>query len=175
MTGNFAVISTFPPTPCGIATFSAALSGALSRAGNDVSAIRIDDGGRVDREHLAAARADVVILQHEYGLYAGPDGDSVVDLVRSLDAPLIVVAHTVLRRPTTHQREVLDAVMDAAGVVVVMTEAGREMLVGDFGIDPEKVVVIPHGAAVATGPDAHTALPQHELLTWGLLGPGKGI
>ena len=175
MTGRFAVISTFPPTPCGIATFSAALCGALSRAGNDVTAIRIDDDRRVDDAQLAASRADAVIIQHEYGLYAGPDGDSVVDLVRSIEAPLIVVAHTVLRRPTAHQRQVLEAVTDAADSVVVMTEAGLEMLVGDFGVDPSKVVVIPHGAAVASRADAHTEPRHREVLTWGLLGPGKGI
>lgn len=174
MTGRFSVVSTFPPTPCGIATFSAALSSALSRAGNVVDAVTIDDDGRVGGVQIAA-EADAVILQHEYGIYAGPDGDSVVDLVRAIDVPLIVVAHTVLHRPTVHQRQVLDAVVDAADAVVVMTDAGRQMLVDDFEVDPTKVVVIPHGAAVATADDHRGRPPGREVLTWGLLGPGKGI
>jgi glycosyltransferase involved in cell wall biosynthesis len=55
-----------------------------------------------------------------------------------------------------------------------MTEAGRELLVSGFDVDPTKVVVIPHGAAVAA--DAGPCEPSRRaLLTWGLLGPGKGI
>jgi glycosyltransferase involved in cell wall biosynthesis len=175
VSGRFAVISTFPPTPCGIATFSAALSGALALGGNEVAAVRIDERGRVDPTHLAAGRPDAVILQHEYGLYAGPDGDSVVELARGVDAPLIVVAHTVLRSPTTHQREVLDAVVDAADAVVAMTDRGRQLLVDDFGVPDAKVVVIPHGAAVAHRAGRPDGPAGREVLTWGLLGPGKGI
>ena len=66
--------------------------------------------------------ADVVILQHEYGLYDGPDGDTVIELLEDLDRPCIVVAHTVLREPTAHQRSVLERVATAADAVVVMTD-----------------------------------------------------
>src|SRR5690606_12977829 len=80
----------------------------------------------------------------------------------------------VLRSPTTHQREVLEGVADAAGAVVVMTEAGRELLVSRFDLDAAKVFVIPHGAAVSS--DAPQRDPSdRELLARGLLGPGKGI
>jgi glycosyltransferase involved in cell wall biosynthesis len=175
VTSRFAVISTFPPTPCGIATFSAALSGALTRRGDQVTAVRVDEGGRVDGTHLTACGADVVILQHEYGLYSGLDGDSVVDLARGVDTPLIVVAHTVLRRPTRRQREVLDAVVEAADAVVAMTSRARQLLVDDFGVDDAKVVVIPHGAAVAQRAGKPDEPAAREVLTWGLLGPGKGI
>lgn len=188
----YGVVSTFPPTPCGVATFSAALSQGLEHAGDGVTVVRVGeaDGGR-DRRVVASlsdrsptpapaaldalARADVVIVQHEYGLYAGKDGDSVVELLEAIEAPTIVVAHTVLRTPTPHQREVLEAVAGAAGAVVVMTDAGRQLLVTAFDVDPDKVVVIPHGASV-TASDAARAEPvDRSVLTWGLLGPGKGI
>jgi polysaccharide biosynthesis protein PslF len=189
---TYAVVSTFPPTPCGVATFSAALCDGLTRGGDDVAVVRVGDasGGRdprvvaslSDRDSIpsphvmdALARADVVVLQHEYGLYAGKDGDSVIDLLDAVEAPTIVVAHTVLRSPTPHQREVLEEVVRAADAVVVMTEAGRRLLVGGFDVDATKVVVIPHGAAVTAHTDERYDVSSRKILTWGLLGPGKGI
>jgi len=188
---TYAVVSTYPPTPCGVATFSAALSDGLARGGDDVVVVRVGDVGTARDERVVAtlsdrcptpapealaslAQADVAIVQHEYGLYAGKDGDSIVDVLEAVDAPSIVVAHTVLHSPTPHQREVLEAVAGAAGAVVVMTDAGRELLVSTFDVDASKVVVIPHGAAVAAS--AERCDPsRRSLLTWGLLGPGKGI
>jgi glycosyltransferase involved in cell wall biosynthesis len=122
----------------------------------------------------------VVIVQHEYGLYGGPDGDEVVGLLRKLTVPSIVVAHTVLLEATGHQRTVLEEVADLAGRLVVMTEAARTRLLDLFDVDPAKVVTIPHGAAVPTprrNEHGHRLAPPARpmLLTWGLLGPGKGI
>jgi glycosyltransferase involved in cell wall biosynthesis len=176
----YAIVSSFPPTPCGIATFSAALTGGLRAAGAAVQIVRLGEGGSTGPGTSSAERtladADVVIVQHEYGLYDGPDGDAVVELLEGLARPSIVVAHTVLQHPTPHQRDVLERVARAADAVVVMTAAGRERLCGGFDVEPAKVSVIVHGAAVhgaaAPGPE----LAEHgTLLTWGLLGPGKGI
>ena len=189
---NYAVVSTFPPTPCGVATFSAALCQGLAHHGDHVTVVRVGEtSGERDPRVVAAlsdsfptpapaamealARADVVILQHEYGLYAGKDGDSVVALLEAIESPTIVVAHTVLRTPTPHQRQVLEAVAAAASAVVVMTEAGRQLLVTEFDVDPAKVAVIPHGAAVAVDHAERREPSSRTVLTWGLLGPGKGI
>jgi len=58
--------------------------------------------------------SDIVVVQHEYGIYGGVDGDEVVDIIGGLRIPSIVVAHTVLKHPTPHQRSVLGAIADAA-------------------------------------------------------------
>jgi glycosyltransferase involved in cell wall biosynthesis len=125
---------------------------------------------------LVLRDADVVILQHEYGLYDGEDGDTAVDLLARVHQPSIVVAHTVLQHPTPHQRQVLERLARAADAVVVMTAAGRDRLCAGFDVDADKVTVIAHGAAA---PDATVGAPppptQGALLTGGLLGPGKGI
>ena len=69
----------------------------------------------------------------------------------------------------------LVAVADAAHRVVVMSEAARERLCARFDVDASKVVTIPHGAAVPVRP-LHVRQPDRQtMLTWGLLGPGKGI
>ena len=192
---SFGILSTFPPTSCGIATFSAALAAGLIADGASVDVVRcglaldiedvlvvssLADPPRDDR--LAPVDAlnanELVIVQHEYGLYDGPDGESVIELIDAVSAPIVVVAHTVLSDPTPNQRRVLERVCAAADAVVVMTETAKVRLFAGFDVDHSKVMVIPHGAAT---PAAEPMASQPEtrdrpkLLTWGLLGPGKGI
>jgi glycosyltransferase involved in cell wall biosynthesis len=189
------VLSTFPPTACGLATFAAALTDALLATGAAVGIVRVADGptpsdpriiGELDNGEPASvteaagnlSRCDVAIVQHEYGLYGGPDGDEVVDILRGLTVPSIVVAHTVLLEPTDHQRAVLEAVAAAAGALVVMTDAARQRLCRRFDVDEAKVTTIAHGATVPAPRPPTRRRPSSTrplLLSWGLLGPGKGI
>jgi polysaccharide biosynthesis protein PslF len=189
---SFGILSTYPPTPCGLATFSAALSKGLCANGSDVSVVRVADGSlssdaRVIGElvngsatSVAATsellnECDIAVVQHEYGIYGGVDGDEVVDIIGGLHIPSIVVAHTVLKDPTPHQRSVLEAIAAMATQVVVMSEAANQRLCLGFNVDPRKVTTIAHGATVPRqiAPPAREDRPT--LLTWGLLGPGKGI
>ena len=118
---------------------------------------------------------DLVILQHEYGIYGGPDGDEVLDLLRTTTTPSIAVLHTVLADPTPHQRAVLEEVIELADVTVTQTEAARLRLRNYAINDPERVIVIPHGAWTepGTGEQRHHDTPL--VLSWGLVGPGKGL
>jgi polysaccharide biosynthesis protein PslF len=189
---SFGILSTYPPTPCGLATFSAALSEGLCANGSDVSVVRVADGSsssdaRVIGELVnGSARSvaatcellnesDIAVVQHEYGIYGGVDGDEVVDIIGGLHIPSIVIAHTVLKHPTPHQRSVLEAIAAMADQVVVMSEAASQRLCLGFDVDRRKVITIAHGAAVPRriGPPVRSERPT--LLTWGLLGPGKGI
>jgi glycosyltransferase involved in cell wall biosynthesis len=188
---SFGILSTHPPTPCGIATFSAALSDGLEAMGADVTVVRVADefpsarvnviGELVNGSPKSVAecsellnQSDIAVIQHEYGIYGGPDGDEVVQIMAGLRVPSVVVAHTVLKDPTPHQRSVLEAVVETADQVVVMSEAAQHRLGAGYAIDRTKVVTIPHGATV---PDTTTQKrpARPVILTWGLLGPGKGI
>ena len=192
---SFGILSTFPPTSCGIATFSAALAAGLIGDGASVNVVRcgpapsIEDvlvvGSLDDSADVSHRRAidalnlnDLVIVQHEYGLYDGADGESVIDVIASFTAPVVVVVHTVLTAPTTNQRRVLVEVCHHADAIVVMTETARQRLLNGFDVERSKVHLIPHGAATPLAAPSvsqrrHGAPPL--LLTWGLLGPGKGI
>ena len=77
----------------------------------------------------------MVIVQHEFGIYGGPDGDEVLRCWPALTVPTIVVLHTVLTDPTAHQREVLEAVVAAAGAVVTMTYTARDRLLAGYHVD----------------------------------------
>lgn len=190
---KFGLLSTYPPTQCGLATFTSALGDALdSLLGCSVFVVRSVEaptamsdekvvrhlvaGDRLSQRRAADAlnEADVVIVQHEYGIYGGPDGDEVLTVLRQVDTPVIVVLHTVLARPSARQREVLESVCSSADAVVVMSHAARTRLAHAYRVDASKVSVIPHGVSPAIA--RHNGLPRrHRILTWGLLGPGKGI
>jgi polysaccharide biosynthesis protein PslF len=194
MPTNYALLSTYPPTQCGLATFAAALVSHLPQPGDQVAVVRVLDepAPRVASEvvHDLVARSaasavaaadvlnsfDVVIVQHEYGIYGGPDGQDVVSLLEALFVPTIAVLHTVLAHPSPRQRAILDGVIAAVGAVVTMTKTARSRLLDCYGTPPEKVFVIPHGAADNRATASFPGVAGRPMvLTWGLLGPGKGI
>ena len=158
------MVSTYPPTQCGLATFSAALiqhlhlrrvrsvwcgwSTSPSR-GPARTWWRSLVNGSPDSAGAAVRRLngfDVVVVQHEYGIYGGPDGVDVLAIVDALTVPTIIVLHTVLQDPTARQRHILLRLLATADVVVTMTHTARRRLIASYGADPAQVVVIPHGA-----------------------------
>jgi glycosyltransferase involved in cell wall biosynthesis len=192
---SFGFVSTYPPTQCGLATFTSALRKAIIGADAKGPVVRLveqpqprpsdevvaqvvmADGPSLRHAAARLNECDLAIVQHEYGVYGGRDGDEVVTLLDQLEVPAIVVLHTVLAEPTVHQRAVLEAVGARADAVVVMTRAARDRLASGFDIDQRKVRIIPHGATEIP-PATSTVTSRNDrftVLTWGLIGPGKGI
>ncbi len=193
MAPTYGFLSTHPPTQCGLATFNSALATHLTAGGAPGGVVRVIAGADDNRPEpgvvhtwwttgsagwRGAASAlngfDVAIVQHEYGIYPGPDGQDVLPLLRWLTVPSIVVLHTVLSSPTARQKSLLEQIVAAADAVVTMTDTARNRLVAGYTVDAGKVTVIPHGAADHVSAPAGPHQRPH-LLTWGLLGPGKGI
>jgi len=203
---RYAMLSTFPPTQCGLATFARALADGLCDIGAEIDIVRVVPTEQPPVERVVAQwstdpdacpaptdpagllataavlnRYDAVVLQHEYGIYSGPDGEDLVSLLRHLTVPVVSVLHTVLRLPTEHQHRVLSEVVRHSATVVTMTQTARQRAVELYGAAPDRAVVIPHGAAdrlVTERPLTAQHLPHDEapvILTWGLLGRGKGI
>ena len=105
-------------------------------------------------DYVRAARlldrldVDVVLLQHEYGIFGGADGEYVLSFARELTRPLVVTLHTVLSQPTEHQQEVLTSLCEESERVIVMTETARRLLLSTTGCAADKIRVVPHGAPV---------------------------
>jgi glycosyltransferase involved in cell wall biosynthesis len=199
-----AIVSTYPPRACGIGTFAADLRGTLLGVagidGADVVAV-VNEPSRpqgpglhsvitqgVRGDYVRAARAlgrldvDVVLLQHEYGIFGGLDGDYVLSFAEELAQPLVVTLHTVLSAPTAHQLEVLTKLCAEAELVIVMTDTALRLLVECGACPEEKVRVVPHGApsrltARAPWRSGHYAREEGRFLlsTFGLISPGKGL
>lgn len=190
------LVGTYPPTKCGIATFTASLARALRAARPDVRigvvrcvadsdptppapevVARLVPGSPVSRKEAAdALRAfDVAVVQHEFGIYGGPDGAEAVDLVRALDMPVVVVLHTVLRRPSPGEREIVEELAALADRLVVQSGAARTRLLEQYDVDARKVRTIPHGARLNLAETDGARDGRPLILTWGLLGRDKGI
>jgi glycosyltransferase involved in cell wall biosynthesis len=189
--------STYPPRHCGIATFTQALSSAtgerevvaIHAAGPNLlypgevhHRIRREEPGDYARTARDLSRcADVVSIQHEYGIWGGEDGSAVLDFVHALDAPAVTTLHTVLRHPTPNQRAILLELIRASAATVVMSRSAAHVLTGMYGVAATSIDVIPHGVPNLPLVDAGTIKPALELagreviLSFGLIGPGKGL
>jgi glycosyltransferase involved in cell wall biosynthesis len=200
---RIALVGTYTPRKCGIATFGNDIVEKLAEfhPGISVEIYALDDpsapiayegvAGTIafdDPEaYLAAARrinesgVDAVWLQHEYGIFGGPDGEMVCDFVDRLAAPLILTPHTVLTEPSERQRAILDHLVTRASRIMTMSRHSCGLLADKYHAPRELLQIIPHGA-----PDRpfgrserfkqHYGLGgQNVLMTFGLLGPGKGL
>jgi glycosyltransferase involved in cell wall biosynthesis len=213
---RIAIFSTYPPRACGIGTFAFDVRTALLGVPDvvDVSALVVVDepsspqrpeilqtisqGSRGDyvraARTLARLDVDVVLLQHEYGIFGGRDGEYVLSFAQKLAQPLVVTLHTVRSEPTQHQLDVLTALCNEAERVIVMTETARRLVTELGACDDEKIRVVPHGAPVALGaaraelasgrrpryvapsPGGYERIDSRFLLsTFGLISPGKGL
>ncbi len=203
-----AIVSTYPPRACGIGMFAADLRATLAGVDGVESAELVavlnepsapqrrgllgTIAQAVRGDYLRTARmlgrldVDVVLLQHEYGIFGGRDGEYALSFAQELAQPLVVTLHTVLSEPTPHQAEVLTALCAEAELVIVMTETALELLVASGACAEEKVRIVPHGAptrltarAAAAELDPLGARPGRtdafRLSTFGLISPGKGL
>lgn len=192
MAQSISMLSTFPPTHCGIATFAQSLTESLSRQGIGVRRVALDSDGdhgdgigftavHRDSSDIAATaralnRADAVIVQHEFGIFDGDDGEEVLALVDRLGIPIITVLHTVPSTPRAPQRRILQRLLDISDAVVALSYSAARVLRRAYEIRPRTLHVIPHGTADLWHVRRQSArLHPTRLLTWGLIGPGKGL
>ncbi len=173
-TPRIALVASYVPRRCGIATFSNNLAGAICRTvtGGDISpkgnifvAAMNDSAGPYDypdevgltieqhrrdayrdaAEIINTSRIDAVCIQHEYGLFGGEAGEYLLDLVTRLSKPVVTTLHTLLTDPSDKQRAVLGQLCQESRRVVVMAERARLILNQIYGIPDEKIRLIHHG------------------------------
>jgi glycosyltransferase involved in cell wall biosynthesis len=192
-----AFVSTYAPHRCGIATFTSDLASAVGA--REIVALHPADGPgpyppevhhRIRRDvradYVAVAQAlndcgvDVVSIQHEYGIWGGNDGAYVLDFVRALRVPAVATLHTVLRHPTLSQRWILTELIDACSATVVMSRAAASLLTRAYDVEPTRLEIVAHGVPDLPLVAPNTVKPRLRLqgrsviLSFGLLGPGKG-
>lgn len=199
-----AFLGDYMPRQCGIATFTTdvceavatefpqcnCLVGAVNDRpeGYDYPArvrFEIDekeiDSYRRAADFLNINNVEVVSVQHEFGIYGGLAGSHLLAFLRDVHVPVVTTLHTVLQNPDDNQRYVMKHLDELSSRFIVMAEKGRELLVKNHGISPDKIDLIPHGV-----PDVQFIDPTFHkdqfgvegktvLLTFGLLSPNKGI
>ena len=201
---HIALIGSFPPRRCGLATFTRDTRDALVDSGRSVhvDVLAMDDGADPDgvwepgvrkiaqddaagylraADAINASGVKQVWLQHEFGLFGGPDGEYILSLVDRIAAPLTVTMHTIVQNPSPGQRRIMEHLVAKAAHLVVMAQTGRRLLIEVYGADRAKITVIPHGIPDMTYVEPESAKPalgfegRSVILTFGLLSPDKGI
>jgi len=139
------------------------------------------DSYRRAADFLNFNNADVLCVQHEFGIYGGPAGSHLLALLREVRMPVVTTLHTILRDPNPAQRKVMDELLRRSDRLVVMAQKGADILRETYAVPEAKVDVIPHGIPDMPFIDSSFYKAQFGvegrmvLLTFGLLGPGKGI
>jgi len=199
------IVSSYRPRDCGIATFSQDLANSLQTHTDDIEfeVIPINEKGGENRiydrhvnckieqrdvnsyENAALyvnnSEAVAVSLQHEFGLHGGKRGEYVINFLELVKKPVITTLHTVLRKPSREEKSLLRKIADLSSRLVVMANTGSKILTKTYGIDKDKIVVVPHGVPnieLCNQNDVKKALGLENRLvlsTFGLISSGKGM
>lgn len=192
---SIAFVSTYAPTVCGIASYTSSLLtaiasdterprrlGAVSLVDSPTASSNpvVSQHRRGDRASLRKSirilnRYDSVSIQHEFGIFGAYDGVEVLDLMSGLDVPVAVTLHTVLSEPSPAQRAIIEGMGNLADRIVVMSQTASDRLADRYDVDPGLITVIPHGADPGFAGPSLASGSRPLVLTWGLIGPGKGL
>ncbi len=196
-------LGTYPPKQCGIATFSMDLRNSLMIHGNDVKVMAVSEEKNkydypqevifeIDQQHRpdyikaaafinSAPDIDLVIIQHEYGIFGGIDGEYIMDLVGLLLKPYVLITHTVLPGPTKNCKNILNYLAGRAAAIVSMTKNSLNLMSDLYEAPSELIYLIAHGVPEFKVQEAaflkdKYGLQKREIIsTFGLIGPGKGL
>lgn len=198
------LIGTYPPRVCGIGTFTFDLRQSLceSQEGAQANVIAITNPEnnhryadevafasrqnrvadyRLAAEYINSSGADVVSLQHEFGIFGGRYGRYITELLKNLRAPLVTTLHTVLSKPKKAQRDTLIRIADASEHLVVLNRRAIPILRGVYGVCENKISLIHHGVPDVSFVDLNNYKEKFgvegrlTVLTLGLLHRNKGI
>jgi glycosyltransferase involved in cell wall biosynthesis len=201
---KYTFLASYPPRECGIGTFTNNLFKSILNSDNKENEgfiVALSDHDIIYKypeevkfvirqnhqidyleavEYINFSGSDVCILEHEFGIFGGRDGDYILPLLHKLQIPLIVTLHTILETPSHSQKTTLSKICQIADKVVVMSLKAIEFLVDIYNVPKEKIALIEHGV-----PDIHFK-PENcrkefkfgknkVLFTFGFLGRSKGI
>jgi polysaccharide biosynthesis protein PslF len=194
--------STYPPRECGIANFTKDLVDSISKLdGFKPSIIAINEKGaiydyercvkwKIDRdvakdyvkaaEYVNSSNIQLLVVQHEFGLYGGDYGEYIRLFLDNVKKPVITTLHTV--QPNFDQKaiEVLKYITEKSELIIVIAHAAIDML-KQLGIPYKKCVVIPHGCPSVNCKNNNAIKESLGLKgrivvsTFGLINSGKGI
>ncbi len=201
---KIAFLGDFPPRLCGIATFTRDLCEAVAGAapGSECLVGAVNDRpdgydyqervrfelqekelGSYQRaaDFLNFNNAEVLSVQHEFGIYGGPAGSHLLALLKEVRMPVVTTLHTVLKKPDPAQLKVMEGLITLSDRLVVMAQKGVDILREVYDVPEGMIDLIPHGIPdvgfMESAPfkEQFGVEGKQVLLTFGLIGPGKGI
>ena len=161
-------ISSYIPRKCGIATYTKDLTRAINlinpySKSEIVALIKPEDKidyppevklkinqYKVDSyikaaDHINKSKTDIVVLEHEFGLYGGDFGEYIIKLVELIKKPLIITTHTIPDNTSEGYGLVLKDVLKFAEKIIAMMPESLQKLIKNYNCPKEKIEIIPHG------------------------------
>jgi len=199
-TRKLTFLSTYPPRACGLATFTEDLVNEIDKTTSfrpNVIAVtnteeyedsrvvvklsQHDRTSYFQTARWANTHTELLVIEHEYGIFGGECGEYILDLAKNLTIPFIITTHTVLTNPSSKQRLVLHELGRLSSRVVTMAESAVPLLIRTYGIEPSKIAVIAHGVPsliTKTREELKVGygLENKQVISsFGLISPAKGI
>ncbi len=203
---NVSFLSTYPPRACGIATFTEDLVKEIDKIAPlytpliNTTVIAISDdlyiyNNKVIKElsqfdrisykdlanYLYDSNIDLLVVQHEYGIFGGECGEFILDLIYNLKIPFVTILHTVLINPNKKQKYILMELGKYSARIITMAKNTIDVLKNVYNIDERKIIHIPHGVPYVNYGKKEKIKEELGLKnktvisTFGLIGPGKGL
>lgn len=201
-------LGNYPPRQCGIATFTENLLDSIVTAAKkentplEIEVIAMDniaesypypsivsqtiqdnnmDSYIQTASYINTSGAEILLVQHEYGIFGGESGVLLISLLRRVTIPIVTTLHTVLQNPGFHQKEILKKIAELSSHIVIMNRIAIGFLTDIYDVPKEKIIRIEHGV-----PDFEAFANQlvfkpielenrKVMLTFGLIGRSKGI
>jgi glycosyltransferase involved in cell wall biosynthesis len=201
-TTKIVFMSTFPPTNCGIATFTEDLmqgltdkfSGGFTFTNCELTPHPLSSRAEYslnpnDREAYTSlaklinkdAAVALIHIQHEFGLFGGEYGSYILDFLVHIQKPVVITFHSVIPEPDNSLRTVVQQLAGFTTAIFVMTKRSQAILETAYQINKEKIKLTPHGTHLVKWADADDIKEKNGyknrklLATFGLLSSGKGI
>jgi glycosyltransferase involved in cell wall biosynthesis len=201
------VITSYPPRECGIATYSRDLISSMQNKFKESFDIKICavvcDSENIDYSDVPEVKCtlntdcaptfqllseninaddsiNIVVIQHEFGFFH-ENLDAFIQLLRTVEKPIIIVFHTVLPAPNEDLLKQIKLMASLTAGVVVMTQSSAKILINEYGLDCDLISIIPHGTHLVKHLDKSILKDMYHLngrkiiSTFGLLSSGKNI
>jgi len=196
-------LSTFPPTQCGIATYTQdTIKGITDVFGKSITceicelvdkpkekttqAFTLNTKNKEEYTKVAEEinndkSVKLVHIQHEFGLFGGNYGDYLLDFLNVIKKPLTYTFHSVIPNPNQELKTFVKLLLSYSNSVFVMTNQSKEILIKDYDIKDEIITCVPHGTHIVIYETPDQAKQKFDiqdrkvLSTFGLLGEGKNI
>lgn len=198
---NILFLSTYPPRACGIATFTQDLISELQKTGRVNAAVAAisdsdysyppivrftieqqnEDAYAEAAEKINNSGFDLLMVEHEYGIFGGKWGKYLLNLTKHLKIPYFMTLHTVLPNPSDQQREIMSRLASGSRKIITMAGNTVDILNEVYQIDREKIEVVHHGVPEYPAAERDTLKKELGLTgrfivsTFGLISPGKGL
>jgi glycosyltransferase involved in cell wall biosynthesis len=202
-TSKIVFLSTFPPTQCGIATFTQDTINAINKIyGKSISCeiceVTFKGSPSPDSTyHLPSKDIDaykkvavainkdpdvkLVHIQHEFGLFGGQFGNYLLNFLTEIKKPVAFTFHSVIPNPDSNLKALVQLMSSYSKAIFVMTNKSKKILLEDYNIDEDSIAFVPHGTHLVDYENSEKAKVKLKLenrlilTTFGLLGEGKNI